>query len=181
MSDMDKLRIKELDEKSYDGLWKISVEAACSAKVVDSALVTTRDGITVQDTQKITELSIIVIALSDFSLRVVRAHTGDSVKIMEKLDATFDSRSTATKISKITALVSGGYSSVKIDIKKHIDLMAAILEQLKSMKAIMDDTVQVGTLIAYIDVPDLNAMTAAIKTLAEEDIKWEIFTEKLIE
>lgn len=65
------------------------------------------------------------------------------------------------------------------DIKKRIDCIDAILERIKSMKAIMVDEVQVGMLLAFTDVPKLNAITAAIKTIAQKYIKWESITEIL--
>lgn len=73
---------------------------------------------------------------------------------MEKLDARFDSWSAATNILKIIEVVSTRYCNVKDDITKHIDRMAELLQQLKSMKEIMDDAVQVGILIASINVPE---------------------------
>lgn len=76
------------------------------------------------------------------------------------LDWTFDLQQ--TKISKITELVSTRYSTIKADITKKFDGMAAFMEQLKSMKSIIDKTVQVGILIESIDLPELNSVTATI-------------------
>lgn len=39
MSDSNKIRIKELDDKSDYGLWKIRIQAYCSAKGVHTAFV----------------------------------------------------------------------------------------------------------------------------------------------
>lgn len=181
MSDAEKLRIKQLDDRSDYGLWKIRVEAACSSKGVSDALQKSKERTNVSDDHKKTASGIIVAALSDPALRVVRSVIGNPVDMLEKLDARYDSRSTATKISKISELVSVRYTNVKHDITKHIDRMAALQEQLKSMEAIMDDAVQVGILIASIDVLELTPVTAAIKTLAEKDITWETVTERLIE
>lgn len=45
----------------------------------------------------------------------------------------------------------------------------------------MDKSLSVGILIASIEVPELGAVVAAIKTLADEDVKWETVSERLIE
>lgn len=179
MSD-EKLRIKQLDDKSDYGLWKIRFQAAWSAKGCDDALKMLTEGEVVSDQHKTTASGIIVSALSDPALRVVRSVIGDPVGMM-KMDARFDSWPTPTKISKISELVSVRYKDVKSDIAKHIDRMAALFEQLKSMEATMDEAIQVGILIASIEVPELAPVTAAIKNLAEADIKWETVSERLIE
>lgn len=87
--------------------------------------------------------------------------------MLENLDSRYDSKSTASKITKMSELVSVRFPSSKADIAKHIDGMAALLEQLRCMEAKMDDSLEVGILIASIDVPDLKPVVAAIKTLAD--------------
>lgn len=123
MSDIDILRIKLLEEKSYYGLWKIRLQTGCSAKCFDSALEKLKEGTIVDNGHKNSASSIIGAALSESALRVVRAHIGDPVTMMEKLNSRFDSRSTAAKIPNIAELVSTRYNIVKNDIKEHIDRM----------------------------------------------------------
>ena len=132
MYDSDKIHIKQLDDKSDYGLWKIRVEAACSAKGVQNTL-NVPVGIRVEDSHKSTASGIIVSALSDSALRVVRSVIGDPAEMMRKLDARFESRPTATNITKITEFESARFVNIKSDITKHIDRMASILEQLKAM------------------------------------------------
>ena len=81
MSDSDKFCNKQLDDKSDYGLWKIRVEAACSAKGIQDAL-NVPVGVSIEDSQKTTESVIIVSALSDSALPVVRPDIGDPAEMM---------------------------------------------------------------------------------------------------
>lgn len=56
-----------------------------------------------------------------------------SEKIFEKLGALLNSPSTTTNIWKISELLYVRYEKVKNDITKHIDQLAALFEQLKSV------------------------------------------------
>ena len=71
---------------------------------------------------------------------------------------------------RITELESARFVNIKSDITKHIDRMASILEQVKAMDVKIENAIQIGLLIASIDVLELRPVTAAIKTLAEKDI-----------
>lgn len=101
-----------------------------SAEGVTNALNKPKDGTAVSDQHRNTASTIIVTALSDSDLFAVRSVISDSVSMFEKLDESFDSRSTATKIFKISEFVFVLFSSINQDITKHMDHMAAILEQL---------------------------------------------------
>ena len=48
--------------------------------------------------QRLQASGIIVNALGDQALRVVKAHKGDPFEMLEKLDARYDSKTTASKI-----------------------------------------------------------------------------------
>ena len=120
-------------------------------------------------------------ALGGHALRVVRAVIGQPFEMLEKLDARYDSRTTALKISNMSELVSVRYSSLKEDMSKHIDSVAALLEQPRNMGTVLSDDFAIGILVASIDVHDLRPATAAIKTLAEHEINWEDVTTRLIE
>ena len=73
------------------------------------------------------------------------------------------------------------YTNPRNDITKHIDRMAAIVEQLEAMQASMHESLAVGILIASIEVHGMRAVVAAIKTLADVDVKWDTVVERLIE
>ena len=165
MSDWDKIHIKQLDDKADYGLWEIRVEATCSAKGVHDAL-NVPVGIPIKDSHKTIESGIIVSALSDSTLRVVRSVICDPAEIMKKSDGRFESRSTASNISKLTEFVSARFVNIKSDITKHIDRMAYILEQLKAMDVQIDNSMQVCVLLASVYVLELGPVTAVIKTLA---------------
>lgn len=91
---------------------------------------------------------IIVSALSHSALRIILTVVGDPLQRLDKLDPRFDSQLSTTKISKITELVSLRNHNVKDDITNHTDLTAALLKQLKGLKTIADDEVQIGIFIA---------------------------------
>lgn len=101
MSDTEKLCIKQLDDKSDYSLWKIRVEATCSDKGVADALTKSKDGTPFYDDHKKTT-SIIVAELWDCDSYFLWIFISDAMNMFEKLDARFYSRSTGTKIFKIS-------------------------------------------------------------------------------
>jgi len=62
-----------------------------------------------------------------------------------------------------------------------VDQMAGILKQLGAMDTKIPNELAVALLVASIDVPELSAVTTAIKTLADETATWDEVTERLIE
>ena len=178
MTDQDKLRIKPLDGNSDYQLWRIRVYAAISAKGLEcvfspkkkkkngepsTASSSDTTGTPPKaDTEPATEhylqaSNIIVVALGDHALRVVRSVIGDPKQMMVKLNERYDSQTVASRISKMSELVSIRYTSLKEDIDKHIDRMAGLIENLRSMGSTFDDTLSIGILVASIDVADLIA------------------------
>lgn len=89
----------------------------------------------------------------------------------EKLDARNDSKSTASKITKMVELVPLRDTSLNQHITQHIDKMAATFENLKAMQATMDESFSVGIIIALIEVIEIHSVVAAIKTLDDADVK----------
>lgn len=86
--------------------------------------------------------------------------------MMMKLNDRYGSKTIASRISKVSALVSLKYTTTRDDIDKHIDKLAGIIEELCSMGTTFDYLLAIGILVASIDVPELNPATAAIKTLS---------------
>ena len=203
MADHDKVRIKPLDASSDYSLWRIRVLAAISAKGLDcvfgkkkkNCTPTSEDSSTssegaqprrteyVKPTEEqcLQASNIIVSALGDHALRVVRSVIGDPSKMMVKLNDRYDSKTTASRISKMSELVSIRYTSLRDSIEKHIDRMAGLIETLRSMGSTFDDALAIGILVASIDVQELLPVVAAIKTLSDRDMKWESVTSRLIE
>lgn len=70
----------------------------CGANVVDSALVIPKEGTMVDYSHKDTVSNIIVAEFNDVALLVLRDYIGDTTTMMEKLDVSFESASTTTKI-----------------------------------------------------------------------------------
>ena len=190
MTETEKIRIRPLDDKSDYALWRIRIYAVISAKSLETVFETRRQGEVCSSTSTTSPASetqcqqasnIIVSALGDHALRVVRTVIGKPKEMMEKLYARYDSKTIASRISKMSELVSIRYNSLREDIDKHIDKLAGIIEQLRSMGSTFDDALAIGILVASISVPELMPATAAIKTLADRDIKWEDISSRLIE
>ena len=193
--DKDKYFITPLTNESDYGLWKIRVLSALEALGLARALMMDADSETAStadagsrgtsgendDSKKRKACAIIIRALSDSVLRVVRDVITDPDQIMAKLDARYDNKSTASKISKMSELVSTTYKNLSKDIRKHIDKLAGLVAQLKSMKTNLDDTLAVGIMLASIQVPALAPVVAAIKTLADDQVTWDDVATRLIE
>lgn len=72
--------------------------------------------------------NIIIAGLGNHALRVDRSVIEQPSDMMKKLDARYNTKSTATRISKMAELVSIKYQSVREDIAKHVDRMGELLE-----------------------------------------------------
>lgn len=81
----------------------------------------------------------------------------------------------------MTELVGFKYTSLKIDILKHVNKMSTIVEQLRAMETILEDPLAIKLLVVSIEVASLKPVTAAIMTLEEDKLTWEAVTERLIE
>lgn len=60
---------------------------------------------------------------------------------------------------------------------KHFDKLKEIIEQLRAMETVFHEFLVIGILVASIDVPKLNPVTAAKITFAEKDVIWEDVSE----
>lgn len=106
----EKTRIKPIDDKADYALWRICVKAAMTSKGMKEVLNERSHSFDEVFTEKMeTASNIIISVLGDHALRVVLSDVGDPRKMMDRLDARYDSKSTAKKISKICELVSLRY------------------------------------------------------------------------
>ena len=187
MTDTDKLRIKQLDDKDDYRLWRIRIAAACDGKGLEAVLDhkecprgdADEKKKFVSDQKKAS--NIIVAALSDKALRVVRANIGNPHLMLTKLDERYDSKSTAARIAKMTELISMRYDNLKRSMGVHIDQMAGLLEQLHSMNTPIPDELSIALLISSLHVEELAPISAAVKTLSDADVTWEKVTARLLE
>lgn len=101
--------------------------------------------------------------------------------MLRKLDELFDSKYAATRISKMTELITMKYDTIKRNIGTHIDQMAAVLEQLEGMNTPIPQELSIAMLVASIQAPELTAVTAAVKTLSDEVMTWEKVFARLLE
>lgn len=182
-SDNVSLKIKPLTENSDYALWKVRLESACVHKNCEEALVECPREMAEEDYKKKQKLasSIMVMALSDPALRIVHSVKHDPVKMIELLDARYASKTAASKITKMSDLITMKFTSLRSDLPMHIDQMRATIEQLKAMSVTIEDSFAVTILVASIEVAALRPATTAIKTLAEDDLKWDTVAERLTE
>lgn len=73
---------------------------------------------------------IIVSALSKEPFRIVKSHIEKPCSMIKKLNERSDSKYAASRISKMTELISLRYGTFSEDIGGHIDKMAGIFGQL---------------------------------------------------
>ena len=59
--------------------------------------------------------------------------------------------------------------------------MAAAVEQLRGMDVTIQESFAVAILVASVEVPSLRPAATAIKTHAEDDLKWKTVAERLTE
>ena len=187
MADSDKLRIKPLQSGDNYRLWRIRIEAACDAKNLDDVL--NRERNPHSDPDKKAKFAgdmrkasgIIVAALSNEPLRIVRSEIRKPYSMIKKLNERYDSKSAASCISKMTELISLRYDSLSKDIGGHIDKMAGIVEQLADMDTSIPDELAIALLIASINVFEMAPIAAAIKTMPDDSADWGSVTTRLIE
>lgn len=176
MTGPEKMRIKPLDSNSNYMLWNIRVQTACNENGLTSVrrFEESPKESRVEEFEKMKRQAskIMISSLTDKPQRVVRSIVGSRFQMMQKLDQRYDFRTTASRISKMSELMSLRYTSISDDLTAHINNIAALVEQLKSMDIVIQDVMSVGILLASIEVPELFPVTAAIKTLAEEDVSW---------
>lgn len=100
--------------------------------------------------------------------------------MLEKLDAGYDAKTTASVTGKMTKLVSTKYCNAGSSISKHIDRMSALVEQLHGMKADTERPLAITFLVVSIELDGLRAVTKAIKRKAEKDLTWGFMAERLV-
>lgn len=132
-------------------------------------------------TQRRKDSSLIISALDDQALRVVHKLHGDPVKMMTKLDERYDSKTMASKISKMTELLSLQYTSPSKDVARHIDRLAGLIDQVRAIEISIDDTLAVGILILSIKTAAFCPVVAAFTTISESDLTWDSVSQRLIE
>jgi len=176
--DDEKIHITPLDEKGDYRLWKIRVEAAFVNKDLSDALLVESNPFDEKDGDKKARFEAakrkashaIIHALTDKTLRVLRAEVGNQFRMLRKLDERYGSKTTA---SKMTDLVSLRYSSLKKDMGTHVDQISGLLEQLEVVATRISNELAVALLVSSMDVPELRTVTAAFKTLADESATWD--------
>lgn len=190
MTDNDKHRVKPLTEQSDFGLWKIRINAVLRDKGLleaaqDGASQSSSTAVDIDPAKRQERRdkasAIIVAALGDKALRVVRHVIEDPAQMMTKLDERYNSKTLAAKISKMSELVSVHYTDRSKDISTHIDRLDGLVSQIKGMQIPLDDTMAIGILIASIKVTRLAPVVAAIKTIPDKDITWDAVAARLIE
>lgn len=99
--------------------------------------------------------------------------------MLQKPDKKYGSRSAVTRIAKMCELISERYSSLRKDMTVQVYKLAALIEQLRSIRTIFNYTLAVGILVASIHVDELASVKVSINTLVEEIIAWEAISYRL--
>ena len=124
---------------------------------------------------------IIIHAVMDKPHRVIRSNVGNPFRTIMKLDERYDSKSTATPVSRVTELMSLRYTSPRRNIWPHIEEMVALLEEPDSMNMKMPDELEISFLISSVYVAEMAPVKAAITTRADRRATWESVTARIIE
>lgn len=128
-TDSDKLRTRQLDDKSNYTLLRIRIWAATSSRGLDDVFGNTVQEDQVKSTKRKQQASnIIGNALRDPALRILRSFIGNPKDTLIKLDVRYDSKSTVFKISRMSEVVSDRYASLRKNVSKHIDRLLRIIE-----------------------------------------------------
>lgn len=70
--------------------------------------------------------------------------------MLKKLTTRYASHANASKIMKISKLVSLQYRNEQTNITKHVYLMAAVLQKVKATTHVLDEALAIGILWDYI-------------------------------
>lgn len=186
-SEPAKALIEQLDDEQDYGLWYLRVEAVCNAKGLNEVLTNEPNPYTEEEPKaKFLEnqkkaSGIIVSALSNPALRIVRSDSNNPFLMLQKLAERYDSKTAASRIAKMTELITLRYDNILKDMGEHVDKMAGILEKLEGMDTSLPEEFSIALLISSIAVPELIPMTAALKKLSDDDAKWDDVSSRLIE
>lgn len=93
--------------------------------------------------------------------------------MLEKLDMRYESKSTFRKISIRVELVFVRYWSVCEYMSQYVDRLSGLVKKFQSISDPLHDTLEIGMLVAAIDVDQLMPVIASIKTLPESSVTWE--------
>lgn len=173
------LRIRSLDDRLNYALQQIRVKATIGAKGHNDAIYFDKTA-TASHESKLHASNIIVSTSSHQALRVVRSDITEPLDMLKKLDTHYDSQSTALRISNMSKLGSSKNFSLRDSISTHVDKIAALIKQIRSMGTTFEDTLAVGMLVASIQVAEPAPITAFINTLSDDRITWDADTTQSI-
>lgn len=167
----DKIRVRLLDDKSDYTLWRIRVRAFISSRGLDYVFgdIVLEDQVTFTGRKRQAN-KIIMNALMDPAFRVRSSIFGNPKEMLVKLDARYHVKFTASKISRMSELVSVWYKSLCDDGSRHIDVLLGIIEQLRLTKTSLENFVAIRTFISSIQVLILASVTASIKAISESQV-----------
>eukprot|EP00737_Agarophyton_chilense_P000933 gb/GEZJ01001039.1/.p1 GENE.gb/GEZJ01001039.1/~~gb/GEZJ01001039.1/.p1 ORF type:complete len:312 (-),score=43.94 gb/GEZJ01001039.1/:3064-3999(-) len=101
--------------------------------------------------------------------------------MLVKLDARFDSSTTAIRIGTMCDLVSTKDNNIHDGLGAYIDRMRSMMSKLEATNMSLSEQLQIGLLVASIEAPELSAVCAAIKTLCDDQTTWETITTRLLD
>lgn len=128
LRDLHKLRVRPLDYKSDYTLWCIRIRAATICKGLHDVFENTAPENEVKLTERKFQASNIAVnTISDPALRVVRSELENPEKMLVKLNARYDSKSTASKIFRMSEVVSVRYTNLRHDVAKPFQRLFGVM------------------------------------------------------
>lgn len=184
--DVEKSRVKPFVGTGDYILFKTKIKLACQAKGLSNALICEQNPGKEETNvdfkaEQLRVSNIIFNCITNDPPRIVCMDTDNPFHMMRKLEQRYDSHSSTSLISKMTALVSVKYKSVKVDLGKHVDKMATLMEQIRNMNTVIEEKLAAAFLIASIGAQELLPTAVEIRTLSNEIVTWVDVSDRLIE
>lgn len=101
-------------------------------------------------------------------------------KTMANIDARYDSKSVATRISRMVKLILIKYSTVPEDIARNIDHLGKIMEQYEANGNKLVDWLAINILATLVQNNELATITEATKILAIVNLKREAISTRIL-
>lgn len=107
--------------------------------------------------------NILLSSLSDQKLREIRAVVGKHKEMLENVDLRYESKTTISKIAKMSEIISIWSKSVCNDMEKNLDHIDALIELVRSMRTTLLESLAIGFLVASVDFTQLLPITALLR------------------
>lgn len=178
MAGLEKICINFFNENVNYSFRKLQVKKSIGPKNLDHVLHHEDDAVCAE---MVHASNITVATFRGQALQVMQPVIGNPCTMLENLDTRFESYSHTSEMSEMREPVSFHHQSVTQNTASHINYINyLLLEQLKNIETVLDESMEVCIIIASIDTEYLLPVTVSIKTLAEDNVTWEDIAAGLI-